>query len=144
MKKLLLLLLVSFSFACKKKGDAILTKNYWILESATIKPAITIDGKTSTNYLMLSGSGSCIANNFTYSFMENGIYTVSSNGSLCDMVANSNSQKWIQNGDQITIMNQYALNATFTLSGQYLVQKGTMQKDGVNHEISYIYKAKSK
>lgn len=144
MKKLLLLLLVSVSFACKKNGDALLTKNYWVLESATIKPAITIDGKTSTDYKKLSGSGSCLANDFTYDFMENGVYTVSSNGSLCDMVANSNAQKWTQKGDQITITNQLALSGTFTLSGQYLVQKGMMQKDGVNHEISYIFKAKSK
>lgn len=103
MKKLLLIICVCIVFSCKKdNASENITAYNWVLKAQIISPAITIDGKTSTDYLSLQNPEGC-TKNFAYAFLETGIFTFGSNGALCDMIANTNSQKWKLEEDQITL-----------------------------------------
>jgi len=84
MKKFLLILLACTTLACKKDNDKTLTSKNWVIESASVTPAMTINNKTSNNYIGLMGQSSCVAN-MSISFSSDGTYSSGSNGALCDM-----------------------------------------------------------
>ncbi len=143
MKKLILLICVATGLlSCKKDAADDITKYDWVIESATVTPAVTINGKTSTDMISLSGSGSCYTN-LTLSFLENGIFIVGSNGALCDMVPNNNNQKWAKDGDVIKLTTDYGTRQ-LTLKGNMIIETGTYSDNSGTHELVSIYKAKSK
>lgn len=143
MKNILLIICVFTLFSCKKdNASENITAYNWVLSAQIVSPAITIDGKTSTDYLSLQNPESC-TKNFTYNFLETGIFTFGSNGALCDMIANTNSQKWKLEGDQIILDYGNAINTTSSLkvNENTLTQSSTITVNGVNYSLTSTYKA---
>ncbi|MFD0940087.1 hypothetical protein [Pedobacter boryungensis] len=140
MKRLILFVCICALFSCKKEKVEDITKYNWVLKTQVVKPAITIDGKTSTNYLSLQNPDGC-SKNFTISFHDNGVFSVGSNGSLCDMVANSNAQKWKKEGDQITLDYGNGPGAPLTLKENTLVATSTFPNNGATYSLTSIYVA---
>jgi len=140
MKKLLLILTVCLAFGCKKNLDETLTKKDWRIESATVKPAMTIGQKTSTNYLELMGPSSCVSNSIM-SFSSEGTYFWSSNGALCDLLSDTSVKTWKREGDQIFLsdMPKYPM----TLKGDRLIQTtSSTTTDGIIYTFVFVYKSK--
>lgn len=144
MKKLILFLCICTFICCKKDAANHITKYRWVLDKAVVTPAMTVGGKTTTDYKNINGAGSCLASNYTYEFLANGIYQVSSNGALCDMVGNSDSQKWTKEGAKITLTNGYGRNSEATVEGDRMEQTSTFSKEGITYTVNYTFKAKSK
>lgn len=132
------LLIVLSALSCKKDTAENITANNWVLETSTINPAYTVNQKTSTDYKNIYGSGSCYASNFTYSFLDSGIYTVSSNGALCDMVANTNDQKWTRIGDTITLTSGYGTES-MKISENRITQTSSFDDKGVHYTVVSIF-----
>ncbi|MGN7987802.1 hypothetical protein ACTJKC_10705 [Pedobacter sp. 22226] len=146
MKKLLLLLIICLAFACKKKDNVTIddiTRYNWPLQSATVNPALTADGKSSTNFMTFSGPGACLNNNYALNFSANGSYAFTSTGSLCDMISFQNA-KWTKNGNEITLNAGFGNPEIVTLNGSYITQKYTFDKEGKTYTVTYIFIAKSK
>ena len=145
MKKLILFILLCSFFACKKDPAQDITKYSWVLEKAVVSPAITVNGKATTDYKNAYGSESCLASNYTYTFLNTGIFQVSSTGALCDMVANNETQKWVKNGDEIRLSgsNSYGIQL-FIVTDNFMKNTSTFTNNGVNYTVDYTYKAKSK
>lgn len=144
MKRLILFICICTLFSCKKKNASENITGYnWVLKAQVISPAITIDGKTSTDYLRLQNPEGC-TKNFTYTFYDTGIFDVSSNGALCDMVANSNSQKWKLEGDQIIIdyTNVISQSASLKIRGNTLTQTSNLKINEINYSLTSTYEAK--
>jgi hypothetical protein len=168
MKKLVLLAGICILLACKSENkSAILTdtidsatdslvvpktksttnpnlenliNNKWVLESATVTPAMTQNGKTSSNYLELQGESSCIASNFTYIFLENGIYKNSSTGAACTLRPNGDDQRWSIADNKIILTNKYGSSNPFIFNGSTITQTGAFVNEKVNYSIVYVYK----
>ncbi|MFA6275488.1 MAG: hypothetical protein WC622_01995 [Pedobacter sp.] len=140
MKKLILFVCMCALFSCKKENVDDITKFNWVLKTQIVTPAITIDGKTSTNYLSLQNPDGC-SKNFTISFHDNGVFTVGSNGALCDMVANSNAQKWTKEGDQITLDYGNGPSAPLTLKDNTLITTSTFPNNGAIYSLTTTYVA---
>ena len=117
-----------------------LISNKWVLESATVTPGMTQNGKTTSNYLELQGKDSCLANDFTYIFLENGIYQNSSSGAACTMLPNSDDQKWNITGNKIILTNKYGSSNPFIFNGNTITQTGSFINEKVNYRIVYVYK----
>lgn len=147
MKKLLLISLICFAFACKKK-DVItgnnITKYSWRLLSATVSPAMVINGKSETNYMTMSGNSTCLNHNYTLSFYDNGSFNISSNGPLCDLFAPSSKNSWIISGNDIKLNNGMGNESVVKLNGNTITDINTFQQNGITYTVIYIYKAKSK
>ena len=147
MKRLLLISLICFAFACKKKeviaGNDI-TKYSWRLLSATVSPAMVINGKSETNYMTMSGSSACLNHNYTLSFYDNGSFNISSNGPLCDLFVPAAKTSWIVSGNDIRLNDGMGNESVFKLDGNTITDINTFQQNGVTYTITYIYKAKSK
>ncbi|TKC12910.1 hypothetical protein FA048_04645 [Pedobacter polaris] len=143
MKRLILFICVCSFLSCKKnnKAEENITDYYWVLKTAVITPAKIINGKSTTDYKNALGEGSCLASNYTFNFLSTGIYQVSSNGSLCDMVANNNDQKWSKDGNVITLLNNYAAIKQLTVSGNVMLQTTSFTENNVNYNIIYTYSA---
>ncbi|WP_379087262.1 hypothetical protein [Pedobacter sp. UC225_65] len=144
MKKLVLLFCICAFISCKKDAAKDITKYRWVLDKAVVSPAMTVGNRTTTDYKSINGPHSCLANNYTYVFLTTGTYQVSSNGALCDMVANSSSQKWTKEGDKIILANGYGSNREATVEGNKMEQTSTFSKEGITYTVKYTYKAKSK
>jgi len=146
MKAFLVLALVFLSLGCKKENAADnITAYNWVLETAVINPAITIGSKTGTDYKNLQGEGSCLASNYTMIFLSTGIFQISSNGALCDMVANTKDQKWAKEKNKITLTGNNYLNYNpLIVDGNTMVQTNTFTQNNVNYTVVYTYKAKIK
>ena len=143
MKKLLLIICVCIIFSCKKdNASENITAYNWVLKAQIISPAITIDGKTSTDYLSLQNPEGC-TKNFAYTFLETGIFTFGSNGALCDMIANTNSQKWKLEEDQITLDYGNGSSATppLKVNENTLTQTSTITVNGTNYSLTSTYVA---
>ena len=144
MKKLILFLAIVSAIACKKdSADEDVTKYNWVLNTATVSPAITINGKTSTDYKNILGEHSCYASNYTINFLENGLFTISSTGALCDMIPNSDQFKWTRDGNELTL-NYGNLSETFTLNGNTMAQVKQINYQGTNHSLTLKFSASKK
>lgn len=145
MKKLLLYFCICFSFACKKAADEDITKYKWVLEKAVINPAITVNGKATTDYKNAYGSESCLASNYTYTFLKTGIFQVSSTGALCDMLTNDETLKWEKNGEELRLSGSHIYGMQlFTVDKNSMRNTSTFTSNGVNYTVDYTYTAKSK
>lgn len=140
MKKLILFVCICTLFSCKKEKVEDITKYNWVLKTQVVTPAITINGKTSTNYLSLQNPEGC-SKNFTISFNESGIFSVGSNGALCDMVANSNAQKWKKAGDQITLDYGNGPGEPLTLKENTLIRISSITNNGETYSLTTTYLA---
>lgn len=143
MRNIFLFIIAGLFFSCKKDNTtANITDYNWVLKAQMISPAITINGKTSTNYLSLQNPDGC-SKNFTYVFYESGLFEFSSNGSLCDMIANSKSQKWKREGDQITLDygNVGSTVLILKVTGNSLVRTSEFTSNGEKYTLVSTYLA---
>lgn len=142
MKNFLFAALILLSFSCKKdNASENITAYHWVLKTQVASSAVTLNGKTSTDYLSLQNPEGC-SRNFAFTFYDTGIFAVSSNGSLCDMVANSDRQKWTREDDQITLDYGYGPSpAKLTIRGNTMTQTGNLTMNGSTHTIVSTYKA---
>ncbi|WP_431292997.1 hypothetical protein [Pedobacter sp. P26] len=146
MKKLLFIFTLCLAFACKKKENVNIddiTRYNWPLQSATVNPALTVNGKPSSNFMTLSGPDACLSNNYALNFSPGGSYAFTSTGSLCDMISFQNA-KWTKNGNEITLNTGFGNSETVNLNGNYITQKYTFDKEGKPYTVTYIFAAKSK
>lgn len=144
MKKVLLIAAICLAFACKKKtilnADDI-TAYKWPLASATITPAKVVDGKSETNFMLMSGSSSCLNNNYTLSFSKDESYAFSSNGPLCDMISFKNA-KWTKNGNEIKLDDGFGHTSIYNLSGSTITNNHVYTENNITYTINYTYTAK--
>ncbi|UKT63737.1 hypothetical protein [Pedobacter mucosus] len=146
MKKLLLILSVCLTFACKKSGSVSIddiAKYSWPLASATVNPALTVNGKTSTNLITTAGNDACLNNNYTLNFSSDGSYAYTSTGSLCDMISFKNA-KYTKNGNEISLNSGFGNTHIVLLTGNTIVDKYTYEQDKVTYTVVYTFTAKSK
>ncbi|QIL39915.1 hypothetical protein G7074_11950 [Pedobacter sp. HDW13] len=148
MKKLFLILTLCMALGCKKKNDAEntteITKYNWALESATVSPAMQIEGKAVTNFMTMSGPSGCLNNNYTLSFSENGTFAITSTGPLCDMISYQNA-KWSKKGSEITLNDGFSSNARVVkIEGKNITDKYVFEQNGTTFTVTYIFTAKSK
>lgn len=140
MKKFLLILLACTALACKKDSDKTLTSKTWVIESVNVNPAMTINNKTSNNYIELMGPNSCAAN-MSISFSKDGTYAIGSTGALCDMAVTADIKTWERSGNQVIL--SVSKKFPMTLSGNKLSQTVTTdQSGGIIYTFNYVYKAK--
>jgi len=144
MKRIIGLLLLFTVLSCKKQSEDTLTSSDWLLESATVSPAMTIGSKTSTDYKNLFGPGSCLASNYTLSFNNNGTYTSGSNGALCDLLVSTEASKWSIDGNTINLSGSGGFKQTATLANKSLTYTSVSTNNDVTYTIVYIFKAKSR
>lgn len=142
MKKLLLLICVCTALSCKKDSNDVLDNKSFTLQSATVSPGILINGKLETNYMAMAGSSACLNYDYTLTFKNDGTYTLSSRGPLCDMVANTNSQKWTKKGDQVTLTHAALNTIVATLKGNKLSYTLSSPIGIVNYTVVYEFIAK--
>ncbi|RYG19981.1 MAG: hypothetical protein EOO07_05770 [Chitinophagaceae bacterium] len=140
MKKLLLLFGICISLACKKDIEN-LTNERFVLREATISPAMVINGKAETNAMTMYG-GACLNYNYTLTFKGDGTYTISSNGPLCDMLANTSAQKWSKEGNKVTLTHPYVPTIVATIDGDNLVYTTSSKNGGVSYSTIYKFEAK--
>ncbi|TCD12867.1 hypothetical protein EZ449_02145 [Pedobacter frigidisoli] len=144
MKKLILILAICVAFGCKKKNETVeddITKYSWPLTSATISPALVVNGRAETNFKIMSGPSGCLNNNYTLSFSNDGSFAFTSNGPLCDMISYQNA-KWSKKGNEITLNDGQPHNVI--LSGNIITDKYSFNQDNINYTVTYIYTARSK
>jgi len=141
MKKLLFVLVICTAIACTKDTYKVLTSKKWIIEAVTVTPAMTVGGKTSNNYIELSGPESCVAN-LSLSFAKDSTYVPGANGALCDMMTDASIKTWKIDGDKIILSGSPA--APLAFDGDKLTQTTTTEQDGKAYSFVYIYKSKSK
>ena len=142
MRKIIIVLFICVAAACKKDTDKTLTAKTWVIESATVSPAMTLGAKTTTNYIELMGPNSCVAN-MMINFSTDGTYSMSSNGALCDMYVSTDIKTWRRDGEKVIL----SANGTspMLLKGDKLTQTTTSNAPGgVIYTIVYVYKAQSK
>ncbi|KQR71777.1 hypothetical protein [Pedobacter sp. Leaf176] len=143
MKKLFLILVLFTAFGCKKKSinPEDITQYEWLLSTATISPAMVINGKPETNFKTMSGPSGCLNSNYTLSFSKDGSYAFSSNGPLCDMISFRNA-KYTRNGNEITLNDGGAQPSKYILSGNSITNKYTFEQNNVSYTVTYIYNPK--
>jgi hypothetical protein len=144
MKKLLLIIFIAAGLlSCKKNAEDNPTQYDWVLETATVTPALTFNNKTSTDYKAVLGEESCMKN-YTLTLYESGSYVFSSNGALCDMfVPDLNKQKWTREGDVITLTNNNYIQ-TLKVVNNTLVESRTFTQNSVTYTVVSIFKPKAK
>lgn len=144
MKKLMLLAFFCIALSCKKKTEDVvnITAYTWSLTSATSNPGRLVNGKSETNLLNINDGG-CINKYYTLSFSTNGTYAYSSSGPLCDMFI-SDKARWTKNGNEITLINGYAISEIVTLSGNTITSNHTYESNGINYTVTYVFTAKKK
>jgi hypothetical protein len=142
MKILIGLFLLFTLLSCKKQPDNILTTKDWVLESATVNPAMTIGNKTSTDYKNLLGPGSCLSSNYTLKFNTNGTFNGHSNGALCDLLVPSEPNKWSREGNMIRLLGS-SFNEVATLADQSLTYTSVSTIDMVIYTTVYIFRSTS-
>lgn len=146
MKKTLLLLMVCLGLACKKKtvdAENDVTKYSWPLQSATVSPALLINGQLETDFKTKSASQACLNHNYTLEFSKNGNFAFSSNGPLCDMISYLNAT-WIKTGDEITLNYGTGTARKVQVSGNIITDKYTFEQNNTTYTVTYIYTAKPK
>jgi len=143
MKKLFLILVLFTAFGCKKKSinPEDITQYSWPLSSATISPAMVVNGKPETNFKTMAGPSACLNNNYTLSFSKDGSYAFDSNGPLCDMISYKNA-KYTRNGNEITLNDGLNHISIYMLSGASITNKYTFEQNNVSYTVTYIYTPK--
>lgn len=143
MKRLMLLTLILFSLSCKKKNqeEDPITKQKWVLETAVVSPGLTIKGQFITDYKKLDGDNGCLSNDYTLTFLPNGIYQLSSTGSLCDMMGNGPDQKWRRSGEQIILGGNAESQIICNLNGSTLTYTIANTPGVVYYKVVYTFKA---
>ena len=86
--------------------------------------------------------GACLNYNYTLAFKSDGTYTLSSNGPLCDMLANTAAQKWTKEGDKVTLTHPYIPTIVATIDGDNLVYTTSSTNGSVSYSIVYKFEAK--
>jgi hypothetical protein len=145
MKKLILLFIcLSAFFSCKKDSNKELTSNQWVLETAVVTPALTVNNVTSTDYKNIFGSGSCLASNYTLVFNADGSYGFGSNGALCDMLASSKEDTWTQDGSTIVLKDRRGRETILTINNKAITYTETLSvgTPATSHTVLYTFKAK--
>ena len=144
MKRLLLILTICLAFSCKKKDTADeITKYNWPLQSATVSPALQVNGIAVTNFKTLYGNSSCLDSNYTLNFSADGSFAFTSTGALCDMIS-YHKARWTKNGNEIILNTGYGPEETVILNGKMITQKYTFEKEGKTYTVTYIFTAKAK
>ena len=143
MKKLFLILVLFTAFGCEKKtiNAEDITQYSWSLSSATISPAMVVNGKPETNFKTMAGTSACLNNNYTLSFSKDGSYAFSSNGPLCDMISYKNA-KYTRSGNEITLNDGLNHTSIYTLSGNSITNKYAFEQNNVSYTVTYIYNPK--
>jgi hypothetical protein len=144
MKKLILVIcFLAALTSCKKESVDDITKQDWVLETAVVTPALTVNGVTSTDYKNIFGSGSCLASNYTLIFHEDGSFGFGSNGALCDMLASSKLDTWTRDGSTITLKNRFGKETVLTLDNNILTYTENTGGPAVTgYTVFYTFKAK--
>lgn len=143
MRKIGLLLLICTGLACKKNSSDDLTKYNWVISSAVVTPAMTINGKTSTNFLEIANSSTCLTG-LTYVFQTNGIFVTGSNGPLCDRVPDGPNQKWTREGNMVKLSYGGSDIREGALSGNKLIIVDKNIQNNTEYTIAYTFIAKEK
>ncbi|MFC3560949.1 hypothetical protein [Pedobacter jamesrossensis] len=143
MKKLILLAITIILFGCKKKDKEAdqITKQKWVLETATVTPGFNINGKLITDYKSIEGVNGCLSNNYTLTFLANGTYQISSTGLLCDMLPNSPEQRWKRSGSQIILTRKSAPEIFCNLNGNTLNYTIVNTPGVAYYSVLYSFKA---
>ncbi|GGE59911.1 hypothetical protein EV200_103556 [Pedobacter psychrotolerans] len=139
MRKLLFVLLICTAVACTKDTYKTLISKKWVIESVTVTPAMTLGGKTDTNYIALSGPENCVAN-LSLSFAADSTYVAGANGALCDMMADASVKTWKKDGNKIVL--SASPSAPLSFDGKKLTQTTTTQQNGTTYTFLYTYKSK--
>ncbi|MDQ8006529.1 MAG: hypothetical protein REI64_17130 [Pedobacter sp.] len=135
------LLIALFGLGCKKGLSDDITQYNWVLESQMVTPAITLYGKTSTDYLALQNPEGCTKNN-TLNFKKDGTYSISSNGSLCDMATNSSNQKWTRTDNELVLNYDAHLSEKFFIEKDKMTKTESIEIEGKNYVFITVRKAK--
>ena len=143
MKKVWLLLLICTSLACKKSGSNDITQYNWVISSATVSPAMTIDGKTSTNFLEIANASTCLTG-LTYVFQTNGVFVTGSNGPLCDRVPDGPNQKWTREGNIVKLSYGGSDTRQAALNGNKLIIVDKYIQNSAEYTVTYTFIAKKK
>ncbi|SER93614.1 hypothetical protein [Pedobacter rhizosphaerae] len=146
MKKTLLLLMVCLGLACKKKtvnAEDDITKYSWPLQSATVSPALLINGQLETDFKTKSASQACLNHNYSIEFFKSGNFAFGSNGPLCDMISYKNAT-WVKNGSQITLNYGTGSSHTIQISGSVITDKYVFEQNNTTYTVTYIFTAKPK
>jgi hypothetical protein len=140
MKKILLVICICASLACKKEIKD-LSGEVFVLKAATVSPAMTINGKTGTDYLAISGNP-CLIYNYSIVFEKDGTFKTSSGGPLCDRMPESGTQKWEKVGSQVTLTYPNARQIMAKLADRQLTYTIKHVDAGVTYEVVYQFVAK--
>ena len=142
MKKLLFIFALLFAFACKKNNAANndLTDYDWSLSTATVTPAIVINGKAETNYRIVQSG--CIGAEVTLTFLNNGTYRVFAGGPACDYW-NSAEQTYSRTGNEISLKNG-STTSILNLVNNELRNITTLQINNITYTVDYVYVRKAK
>lgn len=143
MKKVWLLLLICTSLACKKSGSDDITQYNWVISSAVVTPAMTIDGKTSTNFLEIANSSTCFTG-LTYVFQTNGVFVTGSNGPLCDRAPDGPNQKWTREGNIVKLNYGGTDTRQGALTGNKLIIVDKYTQNNVEYTVAFTFIAKDK
>ena len=98
-----------------------------------------VNGKAESNAMALYGA--CLSYNYTLTFKGDGTYTISSNGPLCDMMANTSAQKWSRDGNKVTLSHPLIPTIIATLDGDNLVYTTSSTNGGVTYSTVYKFEA---
>ncbi|MES2446184.1 MAG: hypothetical protein V4546_03315 [Bacteroidota bacterium] len=145
MKLFLSLALILLSFSCKKREvSEDLTDYNWVLTSQVASPAVTRNGKTTTDYLSLENPLGCTSN-FKFTFYPSGLFEATSNGPLCDMWGNRAKYRWTREGDQIMLNynNEFPVRS-FIKKEDTMTETYNITLNGSIHTIVSTYNAQKK
>lgn len=148
MKRLFLFLCICFSIACKKdssfQNNKDITSVKWVLESAVLSAPLPYNNSTTTDYIAIQGPSSCLANNYTLTFSEDGTYQFSSTGALCDMVGSNKNQKWTRKDSTITLNGSSNYEQQIIIKDNSLTYRIANTPGVVYWNVLYTFKAKLK
>ena len=128
---------------CKKDLSEDITQYHWKLKSQTVTPAMTLNGKTSTNYLSLQNSDGCTKDN-KLSLNTDGVFSISSTGALCDMVANNSTQKWVRTDNKLLLKYGTSFEEEFEIEKDRMTSTSTIVIGDKSYLLVTVRKAEKK
>jgi len=142
MRKLLFIFAIILTFACKKNNGSNndLTNYDWTLSTATVTPAMTVNGKLETNYSIVQSG--CIGAEVKFTFLNDGTYRFSAGGPACDYW-NSPEQTYSRTGNEISLKNGSS-TSVFNLVNNELRNIATHHINNITHTVEYVYIRKAK
>lgn len=135
MKNWLLIVVVCGFMSCKKEINDITTVK-WDLQTATVNPAYSVNGKKTTDYKSI---GNCLSG-YMLSFYGDGTYEFSSSNPLCEMKSQEKRFKWTRSGDKITLDSPSPTVAT--IKKNKLTYESSFTSNNVNYKLVFTYKAR--